>query len=68
MNQKFWDRDEDDQTLLMTRNNILQICDNDGLSEFPELNTKLYLHFKGFKKISNLDDFYNVKVLWLENN
>lgn len=60
----------------MTKDNIIMICEKEGHYEFPELNTKLYLHFKGkrdckclgFRKISNLDEYRNVKVLWLENN
>jgi len=31
--------------------NIRLICQQDGLYEFPELNRKLYLHFKGFVAI-----------------
>lgn len=52
----------------MTLENIIAICEQDDLYEFPELNNKLYLHFKGFKKIQNLNAFVNVKTLWLENN
>ena len=33
-----------------------------------ELNDILYLHFKGFKKIENLQSFANLKVLYLEGN
>jgi dynein assembly factor 1 len=33
-----------------------------------ELNECLYLHFKGFKKLENLDTFINLKVLYLEGN
>lgn len=33
-----------------------------------ELNDILYLHFKSFKKIENLETFTNLKVLYLEGN
>ena len=32
------------------------------------LNDCLYLHFKGFRKIENLDKYTNLKTLWLESN
>ncbi|KAM3131941.1 hypothetical protein pb186bvf_015954 [Paramecium bursaria] len=66
---------DDDGNLIMNESNIIKICNQEGLYEYPDLNTKLYLHFKGiilikqaFKKIGGLDSFTNVKVLWLENN
>lgn len=34
----------------------------------PELNDKLYLHYKGFRKIQNLEPFTSLKVIWLEGN
>lgn len=33
-----------------------------------ELNEILYLHFKGFEKIENLQTFTNLKVLYMEGN
>lgn len=44
------------------------LCEEIGLFETPHLNDKLYLHFKGFSKIQGLDEYYNVKALWLEGN
>lgn len=32
------------------------------------LNKKLYIHFKGLKKLENLSDFTNLKVLYAESN
>lgn len=32
------------------------------------LNDKLFLHFKGFRKIENLEDFSGLKVLYIEGN
>ncbi len=34
----------------------LSCLENDGY-ETPELNDKLYLHFRGFKRIENLDSY-----------
>lgn len=39
-----------------------------GQYESPALNEKLYLHFRGFSKIENLEEYKNVKALWLEGN
>lgn len=40
---------------------------NDGY-ETPELNDKLYLHFKGFRKMQNLEPYTELKGLWLDSN
>lgn len=45
----------------------MSCLENNGY-ETPELNEKLYLHFKGFKKIENLDRFTGCKALWLDSN
>lgn len=34
----------------------------------PELNDCLYLHYKGFEKIENLEEFTGLKVIYLEGN
>jgi|APCry1669189241_1035207.scaffolds.fasta_scaffold793571_1 hypothetical protein len=41
------DRDETG-TLIMNKHNLNIICEKDGLYDIPDLNNKLYLHFKGF--------------------
>lgn len=41
--------------------------ENNGY-ETPELNDKIYLHFRGFRKIENLDKFTGCKAIWLESN
>ncbi|CAD8213570.1 unnamed protein product [Paramecium pentaurelia] len=67
MKKKQLERDEQGN-LIMNEQNIIEICEKEGLYEYPELNSKLYLHFKAFRKIGGLDNFINVKTLWLENN
>lgn len=34
----------------------------------PELNDCLYLHYKGFESIANLEPYTGLKVLYLEGN
>jgi len=52
----------------MTPAVLVQSClDNDGY-ETPELNDNLYLHFKGFQRVENLEPYVNLKGLWLEAN
>jgi hypothetical protein len=47
---------------------VKAVCQEVGLFELPRLNVKLYLHFKGFKKIQALEEYSNVKAIWLEGN
>ncbi|CDJ50029.1 leucine rich repeat protein, putative [Eimeria brunetti] len=52
----------------MTKKIIRKICQETGLYQRPDLNTKLYLHRRGFKKIENLDEYTEVQALWLGGN
>jgi hypothetical protein len=45
----------------------LSCIENEGY-ETPELNEKLFLHFRGFKKIENLDEYNSCKSIWLDSN
>jgi hypothetical protein len=52
----------------MSEDLVRLICaSNDGY-DTPELNDKLYLHFKGFSRICNLEAFTACRSLWLESN
>lgn len=46
-NQKVLEKDEYGYTL-MNEKNLKIICERDGLYSYPELNEKLYCHYKGF--------------------
>ncbi len=52
----------------MTRSLLRQLCLENGLYTSPAVNDKLYLHYKGFREIENLEEYVNLKVLWLEGN
>merc|ERR1711907_396999 len=53
---------------VMNIEDIRQTCVENGGYRTPCLNDKLYLHFKGYQKIENLDPFTGVRCLWLESN
>ena len=53
---------------IITEKYCSKLCVYNGGYEYPHLNANLYLHFQGFHKIQNLDNFTNLKVLYLENN
>ncbi len=53
---------------IITEKYCSNLCVYNGGYEYPHLNSNLYLHFQGFHKIQNLDNFINLKVLYLENN
>ncbi|KAJ3039945.1 hypothetical protein HDV00_011611 [Rhizophlyctis rosea] len=52
----------------MTERYIKHLCKEQKLYSTPELNDKLYLHFKGFAKIENLEKYTGLKSIWLEGN
>ena len=47
---------------------LQQICRSLDLYQTPELNDKLYLHYKGFTHIAHLEPYTGLKVLYLEGN
>jgi len=53
---------------IITEDFCKKLCYYNGGYDSPKLNVNLYLHFQGFRKIQNLDNFTNLQVLYLENN
>mmetsp|Transcript_20782 Transcript_20782/g.31779 ORF Transcript_20782/g.31779 Transcript_20782/m.31779 type:complete len:519 (-) Transcript_20782:78-1634(-) len=52
----------------MTKEVLRQTCRSQNGYETPELNDVLYLHYKGYEKIENLEEYVGLKGLWLEAN
>jgi len=52
----------------MTAKAVQAICKETGGYNTKNLNEKLYLHFKGWAKIENLEEFTGARVVWLEGN
>lgn len=60
----------EDGSLNMTNKYLYTLCASDKRLYYrtPELNEKLYLHYKGFHYIKNLEQFKDLKALYLEGN
>ena len=52
----------------MTKEKVAAICKKNGFFTTPELNEQLHLHFHGFYRIENLEEYVACRVLWLESN
>ena len=52
----------------MTPKVLKELCKKHGLYNTPNLNERLYLHYKGFRTIQSLEAYTALRVLWLEGN
>jgi dynein assembly factor 1 len=52
----------------MTRETLRDLCAQHKLYRTAHLNDKLYLNFKGFTRIENLEEYTNLKAIFLEGN
>ncbi len=52
----------------MTPKALKDICKQHKLYSTPYLNDKLYLQYKGFSEIKNLDVYTGLRCVWLEGN
>jgi len=63
------DPELDDNGLpIITKQYLKNLCDAHDLYTTPSLNERLFVHHKGFQTIQNLDDYINLKVLYLDHN
>jgi dynein assembly factor 1, axonemal len=52
----------------MTKQALLDSCKQHKLYRTPQLNDKLYLNFKGFTSIANLEEYTALRAIFLEGN
>jgi len=52
----------------MTKLALRKLCKENGLYTTPCINDKIYLHYKGFTRIENLEEYIGLKAIWLEGN
>jgi len=53
---------------VMTKLELRRVSLEHGGYHTPYLNETLYLHFKGYRRIENLEEYTGLKSLWLHSN
>ena len=62
------DRDPETGERMLTESYLKKLCEQNGQFSSPALNDVLYLNFLGFRAIENLEEYTNLKSIWLESN
>ena len=54
--------------LCLNEEYLKELCEDNQQYATPALNDTLYLHFKGFQKLTCIEKYTNLKSIWLEAN